>query len=177
MTDSLPPVFRGLRPTALVLDVDGVLTDNSIWLDAEGRELKRFFVPDGGGIKALLAFGVVVAWLSGRESDAVRARAAELGVEHVHLGIRDKGPAIVTLLVDLRVDAASTVYLGDDGVDLPAMAEVGVPVAVADAHPTVRQRAAAITTAVGGRGAVREVCEWILRARGEFDQWMARFDR
>ncbi len=176
MPESLPELFRDRKPSALILDVDGVLTDNSILLDAEGSESKRFHVPDGGGIKWVQSVGVPVAWLTGRESMAVRARAKELGVLHLRTGISNKATVLPELLEQMNVDARDAVYVGDDWIDLPALALVGFPVAVANAHPLVKQAAGATTTRAGGDGAVREVCEWILQARGDFDEVLARFE-
>ncbi|MEM7260717.1 MAG: HAD-IIIA family hydrolase [Planctomycetota bacterium] len=172
----VPAAFRGSTPRALILDVDGVLTDNSIVLDAEGRESKRFHVPDGGGLKWVAQCGVKIGWLSGRRSSAVEARAAELGIETVETGVSRKRPTLDQMIAEFEVDANDVVYVGDDFIDLSAFAGVGLPVAVANAHPLVREAACAVTTRCGGDGAVREVCEWILHARNEFHQIMARFE-
>ncbi|MGA1487619.1 MAG: KdsC family phosphatase [Planctomycetota bacterium] len=160
-----PGPFRESPPRLLILDVDGVLTDNSIWLDGQGNEMKRFHVPDGAGIRRLLRAGIPVALVSGRRSAVVEARARELGIEHAWSGVEHKGPKVLEIMASLQVDPARTVFVGDDLVDLSAMAEVGLPVAVANAIPEVKAAAVAETTCAGGAGAVREVCDWILSAQ------------
>ena len=165
-----PPAFVAAPPGALILDVDGVLTDNSITLDGEGGETKRFFVPDGTGIHLVRRAGVGLALVSGRSSPVVAARARELGIPHAHDGVPDKAPVVAALLEEMGVERDHAVYVGDDWVDLVAMREVGLPVAVANAIPEVRAAAVAVTTRPGGAGAVREVCEWILAARGEWER-------
>lgn len=163
-----PAAFREHPPEFLVLDVDGVLTDNSITLDEEGRETKRFHVPDGQGIKLLQRAGVEVALLSGRKSAVVDARARELGIARAESGVTDKSARIEALLADTGADPARTVYVGDDWIDIGPMRRVGLPVAVQNAIPAVCAIAVAVTTRGGGAGAVREVCDWILEARGDY---------
>ncbi|MCI0652052.1 MAG: HAD-IIIA family hydrolase [Planctomycetes bacterium] len=175
MQPTFPAAFRGKTPQILILDVDGVLTNNQISLDPAGSESKAFHVPDGAGLRWLKDAGVAVALVSGRTSQAVARRAAELDIEHYTSGVKDKGPAVRTLLDRLSIRREQAVYVGDDLVDLPAFREVGLPVAVANAHPLVTARAAAVTTRAGGDGAVREVCEWILATRGEWQRVVERF--
>lgn len=151
----------------LVLDVDGVLTDGRLWFGADGEMLKVFNVRDGFGIKRLKSAGVEVAIISGRRSDAVDLRMRELGVGPVMQGIEDKGSAARQLLAGLGLSAARAACLVDDTPDLPLMSEVGLPAAVADAHPDVLAAATHVTAARGGQGAVREFCDWLLQARGE----------
>ena len=146
----------------LVLDVDGVLTDGRLWYSANGEELKSFHVRDGLGIKSLLAAGTEVAIISGRASAAVARRAAELGIRHVVQGCDDKGRAFDTLCASLGVSPSAVACIGDDTPDLPMLTRAGLAVAVADAHPDVRAVANRVTTLPGGRGAVREVCDWLL---------------
>ena len=146
----------------LVLDVDGVLTDGRLWYGAQGEELKVFHVRDGVGIKSVLAAGIEVAIISGRDSPAVARRAGELGLRHVVQGCSDKGRALDALCATLGVSAAAVACVGDDTPDLPMLARAGLAVAVADAHPDVRAAADRITICAGGRGAVREVCDWLL---------------
>jgi 3-deoxy-D-manno-octulosonate 8-phosphate phosphatase (KDO 8-P phosphatase) len=150
----------------LVLDVDGVLTDGRLWYGPDGESQKVFHVRDGHGIKALLAAGVRIAVISGRRSDAVAARMRELGVADVVQGADDKAGALAGLLERVGVDARRVACLVDDAPDLPMMAAVGLPAAVADAQPEVIAAAAHVTRARGGRGAVREFCEFLLAARG-----------
>ncbi len=149
----------------LVLDVDGVLTDGRLYFSSRGEELKVFHVRDGHGIKLLLLSGVAVAAVSGRRSAAVAARMRELGVRHVVQACRDKVAALSALTRKLGIDATASACMVDDTPDLPLMSAVGFAAAVADAHPLVRSAAHWTSTAPGGAGAVRELCDAILRAR------------
>ena len=153
------------RIKLLVLDVDGVLTDGRLWFGAEGEAFKVFHVRDGAGIKALQAAGVTVAIISGRESPAVARRARELGVRHVRQGAEHKAAAFRELIAELGVDPAVTACIVDDTPDLPLMALVALPIAVADAHPSVLSAAHHVTRAAGGQGAVREICDLLIEAR------------
>ena len=165
---------RLARVRLLVLDVDGVLTDGAVVVGASG-ESKRFDVRDGTGIKYLLRNDIGVAFVSGRYSEATARMAEELGVAEVHMPALRKWPAVEAMLERLGVAAADTAYVGDDLVDLPVMIRVGLAVAVADAHEEVRRRADAITERPGGRGAVREVAEAILKASGRWDALLGRY--
>ena len=153
------------RIRLLVLDVDGVLTDGRLWFGADGEALKVFHVRDGAGIKALQASGVTVALLSGRQSAAVARRAAELGIRHVRQGADNKAAAFRELLAELQLSQECTACLVDDTPDLPLMALVALPIAVADAHADVIAAAHHVTRAAGGHGAVREVCDLLIEAR------------
>ncbi|NNM62160.1 MAG: HAD hydrolase family protein [Steroidobacteraceae bacterium] len=163
--------MKARRPTPLakiellVLDVDGVLTDGSLYFGARGEVLKVFHVQDGHGIKLLQASGVAVAVISGRRSPAVTRRMRELGLRHVVQGCADKAAALASIGAKLGVAPTSAACLVDDTPDLPLMASVGFAAAVADAHPIVRAAAHWVAAANGGRGAVRELCDAILRAR------------
>jgi 3-deoxy-D-manno-octulosonate 8-phosphate phosphatase (KDO 8-P phosphatase) len=150
----------------VVLDVDGVLTDGRLWYGPDGESLKSFDVRDGHGIKMLIAAGIGVAVISGRRSAAVTARMRELGVSDVAQGVGDKARALAELLQRNAIDARRVACLVDDTPDLGLMAAVGLPAAVADAHPDVLAAARHVTRAPGGRGAVREFCDWLLAARG-----------
>jgi 3-deoxy-D-manno-octulosonate 8-phosphate phosphatase (KDO 8-P phosphatase) len=149
----------------LVLDVDGVLTDGRLYFGARGETLKVFHVRDGHGIKLLMAAGVQVAAFSGRRSAAVAARMRELGVPHVVQACKDKVAALKRLTERLNVDPLNCACLCDDTPDLPLMSAVGMAGAVADAHPIVLSAAHWVAKAKGGRGAVREFCDAVLRAR------------
>jgi 3-deoxy-D-manno-octulosonate 8-phosphate phosphatase (KDO 8-P phosphatase) len=149
----------------LVLDVDGVLTDGRLYFGARGEALKVFDARDGHGIKLVLASGVQVAVISGRRSPAVAARMRELGVRRVIQGCADKVAALHALCADLAVAPLACACLVDDTPDLPLMSAVGLAAAVADAHPLVRSAAHWIAKAPGGRGAAREFCDALLRAR------------
>jgi 3-deoxy-D-manno-octulosonate 8-phosphate phosphatase (KDO 8-P phosphatase) len=149
----------------VVLDVDGVLTDGRLWYGPDGETMKVFYVRDGHGIKSLLAAGIGVAVISGRRSGAVTARMRELGVSDVAQGVADKARALAELLKRNAIEARRVACLVDDTPDLGLMAAVGLPVAVADAHPEVLAAAKHVTRAGGGRGAVRELCDWLITAR------------
>jgi len=149
----------------LVLDVDGVLTDGRLYFGAKGEALKVFHVRDGHGIKLLLNAGIQVAAFSGRRSAAVTARMRELGVVNVVQGCTDKVAALQQLNQRLKLDPLSCACIVDDTPDLALMSAVGFAAAVADAHPLVKSAAHWVARAAGGRGAVRELCDTLLRAR------------
>jgi 3-deoxy-D-manno-octulosonate 8-phosphate phosphatase (KDO 8-P phosphatase) len=149
----------------LILDVDGVLTDGRLYFGARGEALKVFHVRDGHGIKLLAAAGVQVAAFSGRRSGAAAARLRELRVPTVVQGCSDKLLALQRLTKRLEVDPLNCACIVDDTPDLPLMSAVGFAAAVADAHPVVLSAAHWIARSPGGRGAVRELCDAILRAR------------
>ena len=153
------------RIELLILDVDGVLTDGRLYFGARGEALKVFHVRDGHGIKLLMAAGVAVAAVSGRRSGAVAARLRELRVPHVVQGCNDKVAALQRLTQRLDLDPLNCACICDDTPDLPLMSAVGMAGAVADAHPVVLSAAHWIARAKGGRGAVRELCDAMLRAR------------
>jgi 3-deoxy-D-manno-octulosonate 8-phosphate phosphatase (KDO 8-P phosphatase) len=159
----LEEIARGVR--LAVFDVDGVFTDGRLWMGSDGVEFKAFSVRDGIGIKQLLAAGIEVAIISGRASPAVDRRMAELGVTRLVQGCHDKAAALLKLLAETGIEARQAAFLGDDTPDLPPMRMVGLPAAVADAHPAALEAAAWVSTLPGGRGAVREFCEMLLEAR------------
>lgn len=146
----------------LILDVDGVLTDGTIWLTESGTELKRFHIHDGLGIKRLQKAGVTIAVISGRSSGCVTARMAELNVKHVYQGCNDKLSVFYQLIKELGIKAEETAYMGDDLPDLPVMQVVGLRIAVSNACPEVKAIAHWQTEKAGGAGAVREACERLL---------------
>jgi 3-deoxy-D-manno-octulosonate 8-phosphate phosphatase (KDO 8-P phosphatase) len=149
----------------LILDVDGVLTDGRLYFGAKGETLKVFHVRDGHGIKLLMAAGVRVAAFSGRRSAATAMRLRELGVTAVVQGCSDKLSALHALTKRLKIDPLNCACIVDDTPDLSLMAAVGLAGAVADAHPVVLSAAHWISSTPGGLGAVRELCDAILRAR------------
>jgi 3-deoxy-D-manno-octulosonate 8-phosphate phosphatase (KDO 8-P phosphatase) len=153
------------RIELLILDVDGVLTDGRLYFSARGETLKVFHVRDGHGIKLLMGAGIAVAALSGRRSDAVAARMRELRVPHVVQACSDKVTALRRLTERLDIDPLNCACIVDDTPDLPLMSAVGMAGAVADAHPVVLSAAHWISKANGGQGAVRELCDALLRAR------------
>lgn len=157
----------------LVMDVDGVLTDGSIIITDNGQELKQFYVRDGAAVAYWHRVGKKSAILSGRRSEAVYHRATELGVRHVVQGRLDKGRAVEELALTMGVPLARTCFIGDDLPDLNALKKVGLAVAVADAVPEVRQAAHMVTRSPGGRGAVRELVEFLMRTQGLWEEVMA----
>lgn len=166
---------RAARIRLVIFDVDGVLTDGSLYLGDDGQEYKAFNSRDGHGMVTLRETGVRLAVITGRSSEVVRIRMESLGVAHVYQGRRDKLPAYEELKASLGLPDAEVAYVGDDVVDLPVMRRVGLAIAVADAHPLVRQHAHWSTGSGGGRGAAREVCELILEAQGNLDQITTRY--
>ena len=146
----------------VIFDVDGVLTDGSLFLGDDGQEYKAFNSRDGHGIKMLQATGVEIAIITGRSSEVVRIRMESLGIQHVYQGKRDKLPAYLELRDSLGLKDEEVAYAGDDVVDLPIMRRVGLAIAVNDAHPFVLQHAHWQTPSSGGRGAGRDVCELLL---------------
>lgn len=160
-----PPLERARRVRLLVLDVDGVLTDGRLYFGANGEELKAFDVRDGAGLVAIQRAGVSVAIVSGRSSAAVERRAAELGIRLVRQGATDKAHEIEALGTRLGAARDEIACVCDDTLDLGAMRRAGLAIAVADAHAEVIEAADWVTNRKGGRGAVREVCDLLLRAR------------
>jgi len=150
----------------LILDVDGVLTDGGIILDNEGNEFKTFHVRDGHGIKMLMRAGIHVAIITGRHSKIVERRAHELGVTEVFQMCSDKKVAYRRISEKYFLNDNEIAYVGDDIVDIPLLKRAGFSVVVADADNEVKTIAMMITKMKGGRGAVREVCDFILKAKG-----------
>jgi 3-deoxy-D-manno-octulosonate 8-phosphate phosphatase (KDO 8-P phosphatase) len=167
-------VERMRRLKLMIFDVDGVLTDGTLYFSETGAELKAFNVRDGHGIKMLKESGVEIAILSARRSRAVDARAAELGLTLVEQGAGDKAKAFEVLIARVRVPAEAVGYMGDDLVDLPVLTRCGLAVSVPDAPELVRARVHHVTRAPGGRGAVREICEAIMRAQNTLERAVAR---
>ncbi len=154
----------------VIFDVDGVLTDGTLFLGDDGQEYKAFNSRDGHGIRMLHETGVRSAILTGRKSNVVNHRARDLGIEYVMQGHRDKRPAFEALCQETGLTPEVMAYVGDDVVDLPVMTRVGMAIAVNDAHALVRRHAHWTTSAPGGRGAAREVCEFLMEARGVLDE-------
>jgi len=148
-------------------DVDGVFTDGRFYLSDDGIESKAFFTQDGYGVRQLLEAGIEVAVISGRQSVAVERRMAELGVKYVEQGCKDKVAAFDAIVTELGIDLSETAYVGDDIPDLGLMKYAGFSVAVANAVPAVRAAADVVTASSGGAGAVREVCDQVLRMSGD----------
>jgi len=157
----------------VILDVDGVLTDGCIILDNENNEYKAFHVRDGHGIRMLIHAGIRVAIITGRDSKVVEHRAHELGIADVFQRCLKKKTAYVQLLKQHSLKDHEVAYIGDDIIDAPIMAVVGLPVAVADADDETKKYALMVTKNRGGKGAVREITDFILRAKG---LWKNMFD-
>ena len=153
----------------VIFDVDGVFTDGSLLLGTDGDEYKAVHAHDGMGLVMLRRSGFNVAIISGRSSPSFAQHMSNLGVQHVHQGVTDKLKVFQQLLVQFNLTEQETAYVGDDFIDLPIMQRVGFACAVADAHPLVIEHAHWTTKKNGGRGAVREVCELIMQAKGTFD--------
>ena len=163
------------RVKLLILDVDGVLTDGSINYTDDGREFKSFDVKDGHGIKLLMRTGIGVAMVTARESEAVALRARDLGVEDLYQGQKEKLGAFEAILKKRGLSAGECAYVGDDLIDLPVLRRVGFSVAVADAVDEVKEAADYVTGAGGGRGAVRETAELIMKVQGSWGEVTERY--
>jgi len=167
VSSSLDDALARARAVRLaIFDVDGVMTDGTLYIGAEGEAFKAFNILDGHGVKMLQAAGVAAAILSGRKSEAVAHRARELSIAHVVQGAGDKVAAFEKLSGALGVAPSACAFVGDDLPDLEVMRRCGLAVAVAGAVDEVKAAAHYVTRAPGGRGAVREFCELVLRARG-----------
>jgi 3-deoxy-D-manno-octulosonate 8-phosphate phosphatase (KDO 8-P phosphatase) len=166
----MPDAIARARAIRLALfDVDGVLTDGRLYFGPAGETMKVFNTLDGHGIKMLARSGVATGLLSGRNSEAAAARGRELGMPHVILGVEDKVAHFEALRAKLGLDAAQCAFVGDDLPDAPVLARCGLAVAVANAVAEVKAIAHLVTAARGGEGAVREFCEFVMRAQGTLD--------
>lgn len=159
----------------VIFDVDGVLTDGSLFLGDDGQEYKAFNSKDGHGMKMLQATGVTIGIITGRTSRVVEKRMASLGIEHVYQGQLEKLPAYEELLSKLGLEHDQVAYVGDDVVDLPIMVRSGLAIAVADAHALVLEHAHWQTPNCGGRGAGRDVCELLMEAQGVLDKTLQSY--
>jgi 3-deoxy-D-manno-octulosonate 8-phosphate phosphatase (KDO 8-P phosphatase) len=159
----------------LLSDVDGVLNDGVIILDDEGAEIKQFHIRDGLGIKLWQHAGHRFGLVTGRASQILKMRAAELGIEIVRQGVADKWPAVCEILKECKLDPDRAAFIGDDLLDLPVLSRVGLALTVADAGDDVRRAAHFTTTRPGGRGAVREAIEMILKAQNRWEKIVDRF--
>lgn len=166
---------RFARIQLLSLDVDGVLTDGRLYFTDAGMELKTFSSQDGHALKMLQDSGVAVAIITGRSSRLVTRRARELGIRLVFQGARDKRAAFDALLTRTGLEAAAVAHVGDDIPDLPVLRRAGLAIGVANQNPVMATYVHYVTRAAGGAGAVREVCELILRCQGRWDSALARY--
>lgn len=166
---------RARQVRLMIFDVDGVLTDGGLRYGANGETLKTFHVLDGHGIKLLQQFNVNTGIISARESAIVTKRAADLGISMLLQGVHDKRAAFEQLLAESGFAAEQCGYMGDDLIDLPVMTRVGFCASVPNAHPEVRSRAHWVSDSMGGHGAAREVCDFILRAQGNYEAALAPY--
>jgi len=160
----------------LILDVDGCLTDGSVFLDGEGRETKRFNIKDGLGISVWQKLGLPVAVITGRTSESLVARCRELGITELHQGVKDKGTKLAEVLGIVGCEAHEAAAFGDDWNDLPVLKRVGVAMCPADASDEVRAIADFVSAKPGGHGAVREGIEMILASKGLMERAVALYD-
>ena len=168
-------IEKAKRICLAVFDVDGVLTNGGLILGESGNEYKIFHVRDGQGLVMLRDSGCHIAVITARSSKIVSERMASLGIEYVYQGQNDKGKAFLELMDNLKLGREQTAYVGDDVMDLPAMNRAGLAIAVADAHPLVKEHAHWTTTAAGGNGAAREVCDLIMQSQGTLQAQIQHF--
>jgi len=159
----------------MIFDVDGVLTDGRMQFSAEGEAMKSFFVHDGLGIQLLQKMGIATGIISARLTPIVNKRAADLGITYVYQGNHDKRITFAQLLADTGMKAEECGFMGDDIIDLPLFSKVGFAVSVPNGHPEAISRADYVTKASGGLGAVREICDFILRAQNKYDAALAPY--
>ncbi len=159
----------------MIFDVDGVLTDGRLYYGPEGEGVKVFNVLDGQGIKLLQQSGVDTAIISARQSAILARRASDLGIRHLHQGVHDKRTAFEQLLGQTGLAAGQCGFIGDDVIDLPILLRAGFAASVPNAHAEVRSRVHYVTQAAGGHGAAREICDFILRAQGNYEAALAPF--
>ena len=166
---------KAARVVLMGFDVDGVLTDGTLYFSSQGDEIKAFSSLDGHGLKMLQRAGVEVAIISGRSSRALELRAGNLGIKELHMGIEDKRALLAKLAAQRGIELSRTGYMGDDVVDLPILRACGFSAAVADGHGEVLSRVDYVASKGGGCGAVREVCDLIIRAQGKWAAAMAEY--
>lgn len=159
----------------LLLDVDGVLTNGQIIYDGVGNELKMFDVRDGHGLKMIQRAGIKVGIITGRKSEVVSRRAAELGIEILYQGALNKLEPYLEIVRQTGLSEEQVAYVGDDLIDLPVLRRVGFSATVADADPEVCGRVDYVASLSGGRGAVREICDLLLKAGGHWEKITARY--
>lgn len=166
---------RAAQIELVVFDVDGVLTDGSLFVGDDGQEYKAFHSRDGFGIKLLKESGVAIGVITARSSNVVQHRMDNLGIEHVYQGQLEKLPAFEELVAKLGLTPEQAAYVGDDVVDLPVMRRAGLAIAVQDAHPLAKQHAHWQTPHGGGHGAARDVCELIMEAHNTLNAQLNKF--
>lgn len=172
MNETIPEKAAKIR--LVIFDVDGVLTDGSLYLGENGEEYKAFYARDGMGIKMLQASGVSIGIISARNSPVVTHRMHSLGIQYVFQGQSDKLRAFQQLCQQTQLHPYQVAYVGDDVNDIPVMLQAGLAIAVGDAHSLVAKHAHWQTQATGGRGAAREVCELLMQAQGTLETQLSR---
>ena len=160
----------------VIFDVDGVLTDGGLYFFDNGLELKRFNALDGLGIKIIKKYGIEPAIITSGDSMSVDRRVQDLGILHYYKGENNKLIAFNNLLKNLAIEPYQAAYVGDDIIDLLAMKKAGLKIAVANAHELVKKCAHIVTTKTGGNGAVREVCDFLLKAQNKYDKAMSFYE-
>jgi 3-deoxy-D-manno-octulosonate 8-phosphate phosphatase (KDO 8-P phosphatase) len=175
MTSDLTSTERAKRLKLMIFDVDGVLTDGGLRYGPEGELIKTFNVLDGHGIKLLQKSGVRTAIISARQSPIVARRASDLGISILLQGVEDKRSAFEKTINELKFTPDECGFMGDDVIDLPVMMRVGFAISVPNGHAEVRSRAHYVAQAHGSKGAVREVCDFILHAQGNYDSALAPY--
>jgi len=175
MTPDAKERARAIR--IMVFDVDGVMTDGRLYFSNGGEEMKSFHTLDGQGVKMLRESGVEVALLTARQSQIVARRAAELGIVRVRQGAADKRAGFDDLISECGLTADKAGYIGDDLVDLPVLVRCGFAASVPEAPEAVRSRVHYVSRAGGGRGAVRELCEFIMDAQGTLEAAISQYLR
>lgn len=176
----MPPIPQHIIEKAklirlVIFDVDGVLTDGSLFYGDDGQEYKAFHSRDGHGMNMLQNSGVEIGIITGRTSSVVNHRMKNLNISHIYQGQSDKLPAFESLMEKLDLRPEQIAYVGDDIVDLPIMLRVGLAISVADGHPLAKQHAHWTTSKSGGRGAAREVCEFVMEAQGTLQTALQKY--
>ncbi len=172
---SLSVAQRAARVTCLVLDVDGVLTNGTVGISGDGQETKFFNIQDGHGLKLAMRAGIEVIWLSGRASGPNRVRSKELKINELREGVLIKLPALEEIMAQRGLAPEQVAFMGDDLIDLPPMRKAGLALAPADAAQEVKEQAHWVSSRPGGRGAVRQAVELILKAQDKWHQVTARY--
>jgi 3-deoxy-D-manno-octulosonate 8-phosphate phosphatase (KDO 8-P phosphatase) len=175
MDTHLTAQVRASKLKLMAFDVDGVLTDGSLYYTDQGVEIKAFNTLDGHGLKMLQQAGIAVAIITGRRARCVELRAENLGIGHLFHGVENKLEQMQALLTELSISPEEAGYMGDDVVDLPVMRALGFSATTADGHALMNQHVSFTSTRNGGRGAAREVCDFILQAQDKLEPAMARY--
>lgn len=163
------------RVRLMAFDVDGVMTDGSLYFTAAGDEIKAFSSLDGHGLKMLASAGIEVAIISGRSSRALELRARNLNITELHMGVEDKRACLMQMLDRRGLDTGLAGYMGDDVVDLPILRSCGFSATPSNGHDFVKRHVSFVAEREGGRGAVREVCDFVLQAQGRLDALLAAY--